>query len=86
MRLIYIRLTNQMFIKPLSQLEIVVVAVKSELVKYLLGGGGGGGGGSYQVGGGMSGMLNTYLGMNNVLHDFAEMQKVLHYWVFTDMV
>jgi hypothetical protein len=31
-----------MFIKPLSQLEIVVVAVKSELVKYLLGGGGGG--------------------------------------------
>ena len=81
MRLIYIRLTNQMFIKPLSQLEIVVVAVKSELVKYLLGGGR-----SYQVGGGMSGMLNTYLGMNNVLHDFAEMQKVLHYWVFTDMV
>ena len=51
MRLIYIRLTNQMFIKPLSQLEIVVVAVKSELVKYLLGGGGGG----FQVGGGGGG-------------------------------
>jgi hypothetical protein len=40
-----------MFIKPLSQLEIVVVAVKSELVKYLLGGGGGGGGGGGELSG-----------------------------------